>query len=143
MRLIAIRNDFLVNDVSDEEDIKSILEKIDIGTDVDVRLDLSGCLIDYPATSGLIDKVIKQLIPLSGPKDFEIITDYTLPMSTVINWIFLGSCQLNMLDKKELSLDGITRIISDVLKPLNIKIKVTIKDKAGLTQNEFKLPAES
>lgn len=143
MKRISILEDFNVRDVSDEEDVQPIVDKINIDTDTDVQLDLSGCLIDYPATSKLVDAILIKLSSLSGDKKFQIITDYVLPMTTVINWVFLGSEQLKMHDKKELSLEEIIQAIDKVLRPLNIKLKITIMDKSGTLIDECLIPTES
>jgi hypothetical protein len=136
MKRIAIREDFNVSDVSDEEDVQTIVDKINIGLDTDIQLDLSGCLIDYPATSKLVDTIMEQLSSLAGDKKLQIITDYILPMTTVINWVLLGSNKLDMLDKKELPLEQIIQIIRTALRPFNITLTITIRYKTGKTKDE-------
>jgi hypothetical protein len=136
MKQIAIRKDFNVSDVSDEEDVQTIIGKINIGSDTDIQLDLSGCLIDYPATSKLVDTIIEQLSSLSGDKKIQIITDYMLPITTVINWVLLGSSKLDMHNTKELPPEQIIQTIRTALRPLNITLTITIIDKTGTTKDE-------
>jgi hypothetical protein len=140
MKIIAIRKDFGVSDISDEEDVRTIIEKIDVESNADVQLDLSGCLIDYPATSKLMDTIVEQLSQLSGRKELEIITDYVLPMPTVVNWLFLGSKRLDMDLNKGLPYNEIIQILQTALQRSNIVLKITIRDSEGKAGNELTIP---
>jgi hypothetical protein len=79
---------------------------------------------------------MEQLSSLAGDKKLQIITDYILPMTTVINWVLLGSNKLDMLDKKELPLEQIIQIIRTALRPFNITLTITIRYKTGKTKDE-------
>ena len=136
MKRIAIRDDFNVFDVSDEEDVQIIIGKINVEENADIQLDLSGCLIDYPATSKLVDTIIEQLSSLPGAKKIQIVTDYMLPITTVINWVLLGSNKLNMHNTKELPPEEIIQTIRTALGPFNISLTITIRNKAGKTCDE-------
>ncbi len=140
MKIIAVRRDYGVSDISDEEDVKKIVDNIDIQSNVEVQLDLSGCLIDYPATSKLVDKVVEQLSLLSGEKKIEIITDYLLPMSTIANWLFLGSKGLSMELKKGVPFRELIDILQKAIQPSAIAIKIKIKDRQGNTVDELSIP---
>ncbi len=140
MKIIAIRKDFGVSDISDEEDVRTIIGKIDVESNADVQLDLSGCLIDYPATSKLMDTIVEQLSSLSGRKDLQIITDYVLPMPTVVNWLFLGSRRLDMGLNKGLPYNELIQILQTALRRSNIVLKITIRDSEGKARNELTIP---
>jgi hypothetical protein len=143
MQTIAILDDFKINDVSDEDDVQSIINKIIINGETDVKLDFSGCLIDYPATSKIVDKILDQLWSLPGVKKLHIVTDYILPITTMVNWVFLGSQKLNMAGQKEMSNAEIIQTITTALNPVNILITISIIDKTGVTKDELKIPSKN
>ena len=140
MKIISIRQDYGVSDISDEEDVQTIVGKIDIESNADVQLDLSGCLIDYPATSKLLDTMVEQLSSLSGRKKLEIIIDYVLPMPTVLNWLFLGSRQLDMDLKKGLPAEELIQIVQTALQRSDIVLTIIIRDKTGNVKHELTIP---
>jgi ACT domain-containing protein len=141
MKIINIRDGFEVYDISDELDVSAIVNRINIELNNHIQLNLSGCLIDYPATSKIIDKIIEQLSLLTGVKKLEIITDFVLPMSTIVNWLFLGSIQFGMESKKGLGYDELIELAQKALNKSNIELSITIKDKKGAVINEVTIPS--
>ena len=140
MKIFSIRNDFSVSDLSDEEDASIVVDKINIESNPDVQLNLSGCLIDYPATSKLVDNILDQLALLPGKKYLEIVTDFNLPKQTVMNWLFLGSRRLDMESKKGLSYDDLIKTIQYALLSLDISLRILIIDNTGNKLHEVAIP---
>ena len=66
MKKILIKEKYGIIDVGNEEKVKEIIDDIDIKSDNVVQLNLRHCLIDYPATGKLIDKILFQLNSLPG-----------------------------------------------------------------------------
>ena len=99
MEIIKIKASYGITDLGDEEKIKSVLTKLVLPISNEISLDLSGCLIDYPVTSMLLDNVLYHLDTMPSYKKLNIIIDYNLPDDTLINFLFLGSRFLNINDK--------------------------------------------
>lgn len=142
MKIFAMRESYGISDISDEEDVEIVAEKIDIESNRDIRLDFSGCLIDYPATSKIVDRILNQLLPLDGKKTLEIITDYALPMETVANWIFIGSERLGLETNKGQSYEGLVKKLQAALAVFDIVLRVKIVDQAGETRDELTIPEQ-
>ena len=102
MEIIKIKASYGITDLGDEEKIKSLLTKLVLPISNEISLDLSGCLIDYPVTSMLLDNVLYHLDTMPSYKKLNIIIDYNLPDDTLINFLFLGSRFLNINDKFKL-----------------------------------------
>lgn len=141
MKTISIRKDFGIYDVSDEEDVSIIINEINIELDNEITLDLSGCLIDYPATSKLIDSILEQIKSISGEKTLNIITNFVLPIPTIANWLFLGSKMLKMETIKGLSLDEILCLAENSLCDTGIILNIIVRDIEGNNVNEITIPS--
>ena len=124
MKKIKILNDFGVYELGNIEDVSRIVDSINIESNAEVELDLSGCLPDYPATSLIIDKIISQMRLVSGKKILSIVLEFSLPLETLANWLFLGSAELNIENDKSLSLDRIKSLIHESLEKYDIEIKI-------------------
>ena len=128
MKEIKIRQDFGIYELGSDAEITPVIEKIDIENNAEIQLDLTGCLPDYPATSLLIDKIISQMRSMTGKKHLVIILEYSLPLETLTNWLFLGSKELKIEKDKSLSLSDIKSLIQDGLQDSNIEIVIRIND---------------
>lgn len=128
MKEIKIRQDFGIYELGSEAEITPVIEKIDIENNAEIQLDLTGCLPDYPATSLLIDKIISQMRLMIGEKHLVIILEYSLPLVTLINWLFLGSKELKIEKDKSLSLDEIKSLIQNGIQDSDIEIVIRIND---------------
>lgn len=137
MKIISILKDFGIYDIGDEEEVLTILDKIDIGEYSHIKLDLAGCIPDYPGTSKLIDRVISQLKKLSGKKTINIELDYLLPIETITTWLFLGSKELNITDDNEKSFKKIKKTIEKNIKNLGITLCISIKKHDGACVDEL------
>ena len=128
MKEIKIRQDFGIYELGSEAEITPVIEKIDIENNAEIQLDLTGCLPDYPATSLLIDKIISQMRLMIGEKHLVIILEYSLPLVTLINWLFFGSNELQIEKDKSLSLDEIKSLIQNGIQDSDIEIVIRIND---------------
>ncbi len=128
MKEINILQDYGVYELGSESEIKPIIEKIDINNQTHIKLDLTGCLPDYPVTSQIIDKIISQMKKLPGKKSLDIVVEYSLPHEILINWLFLGSKDLNIQDDKSMPLKDIWNAIYDGIEESSIVIKIHIYD---------------
>lgn len=138
MKKISLLDDYGINDISNEEKIKGILNKISINSERIVELNLRHCIIDYPATSKLIDTVLFQLEKLNGQKELFIKISYILPEQTLLNVLLGDSRFFGIEAKKEMDLEDIKKKISGKLKTVNIFMEITILDRAGKTKVEYK-----
>ena len=128
MKTINILEDFGVYELGSEEEVNPIVEQIAVEGNTEVVLDLSGCLPDYPVTSLIIDKLIRETRPLQGKKKINILLEYNLPRETLVNWLFLGSKELKIEDNKSLPLPEISNLIFENSHKSNTEISISIKD---------------
>ena len=61
-------------------------------------------------------------------------------METVLNWLFLGSRQLDMVLKKGLPTKELIQIVQTALQRSNIMLKITIRDNTGKARDELTIP---
>lgn len=75
---ISIFNDYAIFDAGKQKNIDSILVQLEKVTANEVVLDFTNCLIDYPATSKLIDRVLVDLSQVTSHKKLTIKSDLTV-----------------------------------------------------------------
>jgi hypothetical protein len=95
-----MRIDFIATfgmDLTDEPLAKDYAETLSTCTDSELLLDLSDCIIDYEATSIVMDAAIRQLMTLNEPRRLEIVFNLQFPKRLLLKWLFLGSKELNLL----------------------------------------------
>ncbi|MDB5024310.1 MAG: hypothetical protein JWP78_2065 [Mucilaginibacter sp.] len=137
MKTIALYSDFKVNDAGNSDKIKSILDQINIDNEPEVTLDLTHCIIDYPATSTLIDKILLQLSEKTGQKKLIIAVSYSLPEQTLINDLLGDSKFFEIEAKKEIPIKELREKIEKFLKPAELQMTVTILDRMGKPKDTF------
>jgi hypothetical protein len=136
MKTINLNRDHNIRDAGDCDEILPVLETIRLLNDNenDIVLDLRKCLIDYPGTSAIIDKIFDKWIMNSDFKSLTIILDYQLKMKTILSWLFLGSKYLNKIDTSQNSPDS--NLEENIEKTLNlVKAKLIIKIDIGSGTN--------
>ena len=116
MRKISIKEEYGVNDLGDIESVNKIIDKIDIQGSPNITINLRHCLVDYPATSKLIDNIIFQLSKISGRKELVLILDIYFPEATILNLLLLGSVYFNIEIKKEIPIVEMLDIINNKIK---------------------------
>lgn len=131
MTEIRILQDYGVYELGSRTKISEIIEQIDIQNSPDVLLDLSGCLLDYPVTSQLIDKLINQMKAIEGKKNLRIELEYSLPPEILADWLFLGSQELNVANDKSLSFEELRGLVEENIRPSDIEIKICIKNSSS------------
>lgn len=105
---INIKKDYQVNDIGTEYKVKSVLDNLKFSSnDDEIKLDIRQCLIDYDATSMLLDFILTHLSNLEGNKKLNITYDFVLDKQTLLNWMFLGS-KLFRLEKMKVQLHEIS-----------------------------------
>jgi len=126
--LINISKKYGVTDLGDKEDVNGLINKLKLPNSSEIIIDLSGCFLDYPNTSRVLDKVLFHLEKLESPRLLKIITDYYLPDDTLLNLLFLGSAFINITDKFRLKESEWSRIIDELKTDKNIDLEI-IKSK--------------
>lgn len=126
MKKISVKNDFFISDIGKEDNANLLISKLDIGSTSEIELDLRHCIIDYPFTSKVIDKIIFDLDSTKTSKTLHIILSYSIPKLTLLNWLFIGSRYFSFSEGKELLLTEIEGKISTKVKQDNLKMNIKI-----------------
>lgn len=129
MKHINVFEDYGIYELGSEDELKPLLDDINIDNNFDIILNLSGCLPDYPATSQIIDVIINQLKHLPGEKKLTIKMEFNLPQETLVNWVFLGSKEIGIEDQKELILAEIKNLVMSNLLKSNIRASIIVCDR--------------
>ncbi len=139
MKIINISKELGIYDIGKVREVDLIINKIQLGDASEIEINLEECLIDYPATGKLMDKILLQLEKVKKTdKKLSIIYDCDLSEATLLNWLFLGSTFFNISEKKELVLDELKPIILELLKKKAIKMEIFIHDDDGQILNTYK-----
>lgn len=81
-------------DLSDKDTVHNIAIQLPSFNDASLVLDLSGCVLDYPATSLLIDAAIEGLQVAAPPRRLELKFNIPFPSRVFEKWFFFGSTLL-------------------------------------------------
>ncbi len=138
MKKINISKDFGVYDIGKVREVTDLIGKIKFDAESSVELDLRECLIDYPATGALLDKVLSELDKNHFPKTLKVLYDCDLSEGTLLNWLLLGSKFFNISDKKELGMDELKPIIANVLKEKSMTLQIVTLNDEGQELNAYK-----
>lgn len=135
---ISILKDLGTFDIGNKFNVQNVCNKLVI-QDNNVVLDISRCIIDYPSTSQLLDKVLIDLTKLDGSKSLTIITNLSILELLLLHWLFIGSEFFEIKDEtKNLSPDDFVKIISEKLKSEDMKMNIQIVNKQGNTDKDYK-----
>jgi hypothetical protein len=138
---INIKKDYNINDIGTEYKVKSILNNLKFSPDdYEIKLDIRQCLIDYDATSKLLDFIINHLSKIKGKKSLIIIYDFILDKQTLLNWMFLGSTLFGLEKNKESELNEIEETLDKHLTENEIKLIINILDRNEKKLNNYEYP---
>lgn len=134
MKVINPKKDFggKFYEVGDEDFVEMIVNRIDIEGNHEIELNLQNCIINYPATSKILDQILFQLKRLKGKKELTVkVMLFDEPVH-LLNGLFFGSKFLNIQeDSQLLSLDNMNNTIKEMIEDKNIKISVILVNKTG------------
>lgn len=114
-------------DLSDRDKVRNIALQLPSIDDAVLILDLSGCVLDYPATSVLVDAAIDRLQAVSPPRRLELKFNIPFPPRVFEKWFFFGSA---LLPEKYhlLSSDELRAKIESALESLQTTIIISRND---------------
>lgn len=126
---ISLLKDFKIFDAGSISAIEKILGKININSG-EITLDLSRCIIDYPATSLLLDKFLADISKCSDSRLFIIQTHLDILELLLLHWLFIGSKFFKIdSSQRKSQLEDFKQIISEILKSKAIIMKIEVLDK--------------
>jgi hypothetical protein len=131
MKVIAFSKDHGIRDASDPEELTPVLEKLDFTGEYEVVLDLKRCLLDYPGSSALIDKVMQTWELSAEKKQLTILLDYQLKMPTILSWLFLGSQYIEARTMRDINLEQIEEQIVKCMQKVNASLVIKIESIDG------------
>lgn len=130
MTKISILKDYKMFDVGSRSNVDKIISLISIA-DSQVTLDVSRCIIDYPATSLLIDKILFDLSKSrKRNKELTIVTNLSIAELLLLHWLFIGSVFFDVNDSAcKNDLEEFKTLITDKLQTKKISLTLAIVDK--------------
>lgn len=137
MKIISLVKDYNINDAGNEDKIVGILNNISTESNSEITIDLLHCIIDYPATSMLIDKLLFQLAEQPNNKILLIDVSYFLPEQSLLNDLLGDSKYFGIEAKKEIPIDELRKKIDDCLVPKNILLTVRILNRTGEVRAKY------
>lgn len=137
MKTLSILKDFGLTDAGNEAKVRNIIGNISIGNNANIKLDLTDCIIDYPATSMIIDKILEELAQLTNKKKLYIDVSYFLPEQTLLNDLLGDSKFFSIQARTEMPIEDLKKRIIDTIKPCKIEIAISIKDRKGEIKKQY------
>ena len=108
--IIKVAQDFGI-DLTDEDLTRRIADVLESTAQPQLEIDLSGCILDYPATSTVIDGALRSLAQASSPRSLTVVFNIAFHERTFIKWLFFGG---ELVDDKKYNLNE-----SDLREHLN------------------------
>lgn len=125
---INMRKDFNLIKLAQERHIKQAISLIDDkpGNDNDIVLDLSGCIIDYPATPKFVDYFLFQLEKKEGSKSLSIKVDGLGNKEIYLLYTLILEGEFFSTNKKfeELEIDKYHKEVNNKLKEKGIILNI-------------------
>ena len=135
---ISVFKDYKIFDAGSKSSVEEIIKKISIDSNT-VTLNLARCIIDYPATSLIIDKILIDLQKKNKSGLLIIQTHLNIIETLLLHWLFIGSNFFQIDDsKKKSSGEELKEILKEKLLSEKLGIQIQIINKLGKTLKEYK-----
>jgi hypothetical protein len=114
-------------DLSDATATTSFAERLPDCADSRLVLNLSGCILDYPATSMLINGALNRLAQSPAPRLLVIQFDIRFQERVFEKWLFFGS---DLLDRNYQTLAplALRDRVNEMLRSLEVSIRIAVVD---------------
>lgn len=127
MKVFSLRKDYGLRDAGDPAELGPVLEKINLAGENEIVVDLKGCLLDYPGSSAILDKIITSWEGKPGKKKVTILLNYQLKMATIISWLFRGGCKIDNHLIKDLTFEQFEELIKEYLRTVEAALTIRIE----------------
>jgi len=137
---ISIFEDYQIFDAGKGKNIDIVLSRFPEIKDIEVVIDFSNCLVDYPATSKLIDKALVELAKVGGKKELKAISDLAINNESLILSLMIGGSgyfDFSGLDRTS-EASKYSKIMCEKLKENDIVFKISLLKDDGDIFKEFK-----
>lgn len=114
------------DNLSDEDIVLSFISKKPVVDSSELTVDLSGCILDYPATSLLVDYFISELKRCEAPRKLVLLFNISFPKRVLLKWYFFGS-QLLPSDYHSRSTEDIESNLNLNLSSHSITLLLAVK----------------
>ena len=131
VQTIKIHKEYNIYDLGDSQTITELINKIHLEPTNYINLDLTNCLLDYPFTGKLFDKILIHLSKQNGKKKLTIFTDYILPYETTVNLLFLGSEFIGVNDNHRILEPEWDFLFNELIEKHQITISIKTYNKAN------------
>ena len=114
-------------DLADEELTLRISKALEAIAEPQLEIDLSGCILDYPTTSTVIDGALRSLSQTSTPRSLAVIFNIPFHERIFIKWLFFGG---DLLNEEEYDLDEsvLRGRLNHRLQERDVRFTVRIRD---------------
>lgn len=125
-KTISIKEEYGILDLAGPDQVEKLIHRMKVPDSNEIILDLSGCYIDYPYVSDVLDKVLYCLDKKDSKKNLKVMTDIHLPLETLYNLLFLGSTFLRITDKFKPINSEWNYVLEELSKNKNITIEIIL-----------------
>ena len=124
--IVNVAQDYGI-DLAEEDLTLRIAEDLKAMAESELELDLSGCILDYPATSTVIDGALRSLAQTSSPRSLTVIFNIAFQERIFIKWLFFGG---DLVDDEKYKLDdsALREHLNDRLRERDVRFAVRIRD---------------
>ena len=117
-------------DLSDPARTAEFAERIPHSSESRLEVDLSGCILDYPATSKIIDVALQRLNEAAAPRELVLMFNIAFQERMFMKWFFFGGALLpaeyHKLDEPDLR-----GRVNEALRERKMTVTVRIVDPRG------------
>src|SRR4051794_9441836 len=110
-------------ELDDFEAVRTALKKIPEIQEGLVKVDFSGCIIDYEPTSVLIDHLLQKLSLAPPPRELTLIYNVPFLERVFLKWFFLGS-EILQLNEGTAPDDEIKKRVVTGFQKLGISLRI-------------------
>lgn len=124
--IIKVKQDYGI-DLADEDLTSRIAKALEDLAEPQLEIDLSGCVLDYPATSTVIDGALRSLSEAGSPRSLTVVFNIAFHERILIKWLFFGG---ELLDQEKYSFteSNLRKHLNRCFREKGVRFTVEIRD---------------
>jgi hypothetical protein len=135
---VSILKELKIFDAGTKPNVEKIIAGLVINQS-SFTIDFSRCIIDYPATSLIIDKILISLVELPEPRILIIQTHLDIIELLLLHWFFIGSdfFKIDSSQRKN-QLEDFKKVLTSKLIEHKVSMYIQVLSKEEILINEYK-----